>query len=294
MNFNQYLQQRNYSVNTIDCYNRLLIPFFDWLKQEQLTVTEMRYANLLAYIQHASASGNSKRYVTLKITAIRHYLNYLVKTKQVKDNIAANLFIKGSSRRLPHDLLSEEELDAIYTNYKGYGVTGKRNKVILGLMVYQGLGTEDLTKLEEGHLQLKEGKIYIPGRRRSNSRTLELKGHQVLDLQEYIGKTRKLILELSEKETDKLFISVGKSNRFSNVQARLLVNLKKYTPQLKTINQIRSSVMANWVRQYNLREAQYRAGHRYVSSTEKYQQSNVDDLKKDVQSFHPFKANKKR
>lgn len=292
MNFNQYLQQRNYSVNTIDSYNRILILFFVWLKQEQINVREMRYADLLAYIKHSSSLGNSKRYVTMKVTVIRHYLNYLVKTKQVKDNIAANLFIKGSSRRLPHDLLNEEELNTLYLNYKSTGVTGKRNKIILGLMVYQGLGTEDLTKLEEGHLRLKEGKIYIPARRRSNSRILELKGHQVLDLQEYISKTRKLILEISERETDKLFISIGTSNRFSNVQAALLRNLKQYMPQLKTINQIRSSVMANWVQQYNLREAQYRAGHRYVSSTERYQQSNADDLKKDVQSFHPFKANK--
>jgi site-specific recombinase XerD len=292
MNFNQYLQQRNYSLKTIDCYNRLLTPLFDWLKEEQINITEISYADLLAYIKHASASGNSKRYVTMKITVIRHYLNYLVKTKEVKDNIAANLFIKGSSRRLPHDLLSEEELDAIYTNYKGNGVTGKRNKVILGLMVYQGLGTQELAHLEEAHLKLKEGKIYIPGNRRSNSRILELKGHQVLDLQEYTSKTRKLILELSEKETSKLFISAGTSNRFTNVQARLLANLKKYAPQLKNMHQIRSSVMANWVQQYNLREAQYRAGHRYVSSTERYQQSNADELKKDVQSFHPFKANK--
>lgn len=292
MNFNQYLEKRNYAVGTIKQYNILLVPFFDWLKQEQLHVKEVRYTDLLAYIKHASASGVSKNYMTKKVAAVRHYLNYLVKTKQVKDNVAANLFIKGSSRRLPHDLLSEEELNALYMNYKGKGLTYKRNKVMLGLMVYQGLGTEDLAKLEEGHLQLKEGKIYITGKRRSNSRILELKGHQVFDLQEYISKTRKLLLEIAERETDKLFISTGAGTRFSNIQTTMLKNLKKYMPQLKAINQIRSSVMANWVQQYNLREAQYRAGHRYVSSTERYQQSNADELKKDVQCFHPLRMNK--
>ena len=267
----------------------MLQPFLDWLKEEQITITELRYADLMQYIKRESAAGNSKSYVCKKLTSIRHYLNYLVKTKQLKDNIAANIFIKGLSRRLPHDLLNEEELNTIYSKYQNKGLTGKRNKIILGLMIYQGLGTEDLGRLQEGHLQLPEGKIYIPSRRKSNSRTLELKGHQVLDLQEYIKKIRPLILVVAEKESDKLFISIGSSDRFSNVLAKLLKSIQVYMPQVNSVKQIRSSVVANWVQQYNLREAQYRAGHRYVSSTERYQQSNADDLKKDVQSFHPFK-----
>lgn len=292
MNFNQYLESRNYSVATIESYNKSLSKFLDWQKDEQLNIKEMTYNDMMAYVSHASSVGDSKRYVQIQLTVIRHYFNFLVKTKKIKDNIAANINIKGVRRRLPHDLLSVEELETIYKNYPVIGLVGKRNKVILGLMIYQGLATEDLGKLEEGHLKLKEGKIYVPGRRRSNSRVLDLQGHQMLDLQHYITRTRLLILELTEKETNALFTSIGTSERFSNMQAKMLKNIQKYMPQVKSLQQIRNSVISEWVKKHNLREAQYKAGHRYVSSTEMYQQSNMDDLKKDVQAFHPFTGHK--
>lgn len=292
MNFNQYLESRNHTNTTIESYNKMLAPFLGWINDEQLKVKDITYNDMMAYIRYASSNGTSKVYLQLQLTVIRHYFNFLVKTKKIKDNVAANINIKGIRRRLPHDLLSAEELEAIYKNYPVVGLVGKRNKIILGLMVFQGLNTRDLGKLEEAHLKLREGKIYIPAGRQSNSRTLNLQGHQIIDLQEYITRTRSLILEVAEKQTHLLFTSIGKSERFSNMQARLLKNIQQYMPQVKDLQQIRSSVIAEWVKKYNLREAQYMAGHRYVSSTELYQQSNMDDLKKDVQTFHPFKTGK--
>jgi integrase/recombinase XerD len=136
---------------------------------------------------------------------------------------------------------------------------------------------------------LQENKIYIPARRRSNSRTMDLLPQQVEHLTEYIQKVRPLLLELTDKKTHCLFTSWGGSERFSNMHAVLLKIIKRYMPQVKTFAQIRASVIAEWVKKYNLREAQYLSGHRYVSSTEVYQETNVDDLKKNIQTFHPFR-----
>src|ERR1700752_2522360 len=113
---------------------------------------------------------------------------------------------------------------------------------------------------------------------------------QVKLLHDYITKVRPLLLELTDKETHLLFTSYGSSERFSNMQSVMLRNIKRYMPQVKSTEQIRMSVIAEWVKKTNLREAQYLAGHRYVSSTELYQQTNMEDLKKDVKAFHPFKT----
>ena len=48
----------------------------------------------------------------------------------------------------------------------------KRNKIILGLLIYQGIRTEELERLELQDLQLREGKITIQGSKRTQSRTL--------------------------------------------------------------------------------------------------------------------------
>jgi len=37
-----------------------------------------------------------------------------------------------------------------------------------------------------------------------------------------------------------------------------------------------------------LREAQYRAGHSYISSTEACQQNDLEGLSEEISQFHPF------
>jgi len=39
---------------------------------------------------------------------------------------------------------------------------------------------------------------------------------------------------------------------------------------------------------YNLRQVQYLAGHRYISSTEKYVQDDLENLHEIVNNFHPI------
>jgi integrase/recombinase XerD len=288
MNFKQYLQEKNFTEKTIYGYEKVLKQFFKWLEDERINIKEMRYADMLAYVKQVTRRGVGKRYLAQQLTGIRHYFNYLIKTKQVKDNIAAHLFIKGHTNRLPHNLLSEEELEKIYHSYKLTNIIGKRNKIILGLIIYQGLASPEIGVLEVGHINLLEGTIYVPALKRSNSRTLKLREHQITELTHYIKTTRRLIIELTEKKSDKLFLSVGVGERASNIIDKLMKHLRKKTPGITTVQQLRNSVVAIWVKKYNLREAQYMAGHRYISSTERYLHTNLDDLKKDIDEFHPL------
>ncbi len=288
MDFKEYLEKKQFSVNTIKGYLKALKNLFNWLESEDIKPEKVSYADLLAFVRYATNKGNSKRHINQQLTVIRHYFNYLIKIGKTKDNVAEGLFIKGVSRRLPHDLLDEETLYKIYENYPVEGLAGKRNKVILGIMIYQGLSTEEISKLEAEHIQLKEGKIYVPGGRRSNSRILPLAAHQVLELKDYMEKTLPLILQVAEKETNKIFISLAKSQYLNNTMMGLIGRIKKYAPEVKSIKQIRMSVITYWLEKSNLREVQYMAGHRYVSSTERYLLTSLDDLQNDLNEFHPL------
>jgi integrase/recombinase XerD len=53
--------------------------------------------------------------------------------------------------------------------------------------------------------------------------------------------------------------------------------------------QIRASTITNWLKHYNLREVQYMAGHKYVSSTERYRMDTLEDLQKELEKYHPLK-----
>ena len=288
MNFEKYLQKQQFTLNTIQSYTRTAQKLIEWFKSEGLTPEEVRYVDMLTFIRYATSQGHSKRHINGQLAVARHYFNYLIKAGKVKDNVAENLFVKGVSRRLPHDILTSEELESLYENYPEDALTGKRNKVMLGILIYQGVNSSEIAKLEVEHIDLKKGKLYIPGGKRSNSRELPLAAHQILELQSYITQTRPLLLEFTEKKSEKLFTSFGASEKLNNTLTGLIKNLQKYSPEVKSIKQIRMSVITHWLDHFNLREVQYMAGHRYVSSTERYLLTSLDDLQNDLNQYHPL------
>ncbi len=218
------------------------------------------------------------------------------------NNPAANLYLKGTRNKLPSNIIAFNELESIYEFYPSTTNRHKRNKVILGLLVYQGLTTEELHKLKHSHLKLKQGKILVPGNLRRNSRNLDLKPFQILELYEYVNLVKpKIINEIGKSKPprkpkqidqdrikEQLFISINGSENIKNSLLHLFKETQKNNPEIKNAKQIRTSVIVNWLKLFNLRQVQYFAGHKYVSSTERYQMNNLENLQSKLEKYHPL------
>lgn len=159
---------------------------------------------------------------------------------------------------------------------------------MLSLLVYQGIKTEELDKLEVKDVKLREGKIEIPGGLKGERRILKLEAHQVLEFYDYVNNTRKEILAKSGQQTEKLFVSMEGGDSFSSCMTRLMFWVKKKNKLVVNVKQLRASVIVKWLKMYNLRKVQYLAGHRYISSTESYQQSEMEGLTEEVNKYHPL------
>jgi site-specific recombinase XerD len=299
--YREWLIIKGYSKNTTESNITMLQRFTQWLAKENIDIVETSYNDVMAFIQSCNQRGNERQTVQQYVVAIRHYYNHLMYEGEMNDNPASNIEIKGIKRRKLHDTLNVKELEEVYKSYpaeltlkkqappqKSNQLARRRSKVMLGLLIYQGIRVEELAALEMTDLKLREGKIIIKGKRRTNERTLKLEGFQVIDLMDYINETRKALLEINQRETTKLFFSKDKGNNFSNMMYSLMKSLRKNNPKVKDIKQIRASVITNWLQQYNLRQVQYMAGHRYVSSTEAYQANNITELQEEIFKHHPI------
>jgi len=69
---------------------------------------------------------------------------------------------------------------------------------------------------------------------------------------------------------------------------QILKQLRWLNPGVRNAVQIRSSVITHWLKGNNLRQVQYMAGHKYVSSTQRYQTSDLEDLSREVARHHPM------
>jgi integrase/recombinase XerD len=256
-------------------------------------------ARLGRLVKSSGSPGLQSKKPTLhtirEINSFRIYFDYLLESRITGQNIIKRIRLRQSGKKVLPELLSPAQIEKIYQDFSrlplwNHGTAiarllHQRNTVILGLMIYQGLDSGEIARLETGHANLSEGKIYIPSGRNSNSRTLKLQVNQILPIKTYLEETRQELLEKRNLQTPYLF----PSKKSSDMVCKIVEAVKRIHNEIKDSRQIRASVIMNWLKTNNIRQVQYMAGHKNIRSTESYRGQDLTDLTKQLELFHPLR-----
>jgi integrase/recombinase XerD len=292
-----HLRTNKYDVSSIRQHKNYTGLYIEWLNENNYKAEEVNYKILTEFIQEIREkySINQSRRIIL---AVRHYYDSI----GLEKNPASGVYIRGHRNSILNDIVSYDDLKSMLGSYETFTDRQKRNKVILGILINQAITTQELHQLEPHHIKLKEGKIIIPGHGQTNSRTLDLEASQMLELQEYllIVRPRMIVNVAAEKSgrkpnkicteiNDKLFFSEHGAKDVKQSLHHLFRAIKKTYPKIESAKKIRATVLAEWLKTIDVRKVQYMAGHRYVSSTERYNVMNLQELKDSLNKYHPMK-----
>ena len=310
MDFKAYLKQQELSKTTAEMYHYQTMNFISFLDKDNTEVENCTEKEIMLYLGYLQKQGIAPETRKLRLSALKHFFNFQIENNQRKDNPANRIKLQGGQKQKLYPILSPQELQSIYENYNvpkeddprshhnwfnAYKLSKERNKVIIGLLFNQGITTAEVSRITTDSLDLRNGKIDITGGRTGKDRTLELKSSQIMDLMEYQYKTRNELLEYHKEPTKQLFLSTPASGQTQvndvnafNIFKRLTDELKEQNPKFINFLQVRASVITYWLKNYNLRQVQYMAGHKRIISTEMYLINDIDDLQKEIDSFHPI------
>ena len=280
--FGYYLKRYRYKNSNIRIVLLGQQLFIDWIEERGVPAEQLRYQDIMDYVDHCRQQRNTHNTITGKVGLIKVWLDY----RGVVPNPCKGWHIKRRPALLPPGLLSQIELEQLYHNHPEETAAEIRDKVIVGMMIYQGTEGGHLNRLEVKDVNLEVGFIIIGKTVRSNSRTIKIHSTQQVLLEHYIDQIRPKIMTV---DTDKLIVKEGQMEKLRSFYDGFYKRLKKRYPQFSNMKQIRASVISNWLKHYNLREVQYMAGHRYVSSTERYMTVRIEDLQKRLDAIHPMK-----
>ena len=294
MEFNDYLLYKSYRPSTIESIERYIRRFLEWLENENIEPAEITYSDLLSLVKSFREQDFSIHNINCHLMGIQHYFEWLITKGKATHNPATNLRIKGTTEQLPNDLLNKKQIEQVFENYQAVTPVQKRNKLMIGFTVYQALVREELHRLEPSDINLQKGIIRIRKTVRLQERILKLAACQILPLQEYINEVRPKLLKLKQQQTknyktDKLLITTGDSQHLKEAVRELLRVLRKQNLFFKDFVQVRSSAISGWIKEKNIREVQYMAGHKSIYSTQRYIRANLDELKVQLSQFHPLK-----
>lgn len=296
--FSFHLKEKRLNKNTIRQHRNYAGIFLEWIEIEQIEISQIAYNEIIAFINYLQNKNYNTRFINRILLAVRHFYNYLNYDK----NPASNIYLRGKKRLLPNELIDYEKLKELYTNFETKTNREKRNKTMLGLMIFQALTVGELQQLEPGYIDLKKAIIKLPGNKHFNPRVLELNALQLIEIQNYINDIRPMILEdfskkRSGRKPDKidletienqLFFSENGSKNIKSSQYHLFRKIRKINPEITSNKIIRQSVIAHWLKQDGIRKVQYKAGFKRVESAQRYRDYNMDELSNDLRVFHPL------
>lgn len=286
--FRKYLKAKSYGEKSIERKIKHLRRYEKWLRQNSYQKEQIDYPKALWYLDWERKGGIADVTLNHYLNHVKHYYDYLMESKQINTNPYQNIQLKkklGSAAPLYlQDLLTTAQLDQIYQAYQANPRLNQRDKIQLSLLIYQGLATAELSHLKVRHVNLQKAQINIPPSKSYAQRILPLQAIQILPLARFT----------ENKTPDQILISYRSQSQASNSRTHLCQQINRELKKQRlnipfsNLRQIRRSVIAQWVKHENLRQAQYLAGHRSVQSTERYQVQSIEQLIEEVGKYHPL------
>lgn len=145
--FITYLKRRKFSSHTIKGSIKSINIYQKWVAKEGLEPEQVTYQDLLGFMKHCSKTGKTQKTTQHYLNTVRHYYDHLAEQQRITTNPVTGIEIKGVKRKVLHHILEPQELHTLYNQYPDKTYRDRRNKVILGLLVYQGIKTEELARL---------------------------------------------------------------------------------------------------------------------------------------------------
>jgi integrase/recombinase XerD len=254
---------------------------------------QAQYKDVLNYIQRQRSKGKKSGTLMSYLAAIKVYYDYLVVIGTRDDHPCKHMWLKDriDHRVTVQDLLSSTELELLMEQpvrtIKKKPLTAVRDKVIMSLLIYQAVTTRNMISIELKDVNLEQATIYIKPENTLNGRTLELHPKQIMLINQYITEERQA---LNKCKSDKLILTRRyKEENGCSVHDVVKVYKPLFPDRVVSPLSIRQSVITNLLKAgKDIRMVQVFAGHKSPMTTERYQQTGIEELTAAVMRYHPL------
>jgi len=278
--------ERNYSPYTITAYNKDLITFQDFCEKEYdiKEISSAPYSIIRSWVVYLVESGISNRSINRKISSLKSYFNFLLKSKQIKENpLRKHQSLKVEKRiNVP---FSEKEINEVLDFFDhDDNFEQVRDKLIIEFLYTTGMRRAELIGLKENSVDLSQSIVKVIGKR-NKERQIPLLNSVRKTIENYRGIKNKMT-----PLTDHFFVTKKGAQIYPNLVYRIVneyfgkVSLKvKKSPHI-----VRHSFATHLLNEgADLNSVKELLGHSSLASTQVYTHSNLKDLKLMYNQAHP-------
>ncbi len=285
LEFKTYLLiDKKYSNETIDSYMNDLYKYYEYIKQKNLKIDNIKRKDIMEYTKYLRQKQLSTNSINHNISVLRTFYKFLVVSNRFVTDPIDYLEVPKLRKTLPKVLSYEEVqslLDIDLTNKYSY-----RNKAMLELMYATGLRVSELVNLKVNDIDLEMDLIRTIGKG-SKERIIPIGDYAVYFVKLYINEYRKQLLK---ENTDYVFLN-NHGKRLSRQSFYKLVKELAIKKNIKTEfspHTLRHSFATHLLdRGADIVSIKEMLGHSSLSTTQIYTHISNQKLKDEYGKFHP-------
>lgn len=277
--------EKGLSDNTVQAYLGDLRQFLSFVKEKELTLSQVEAEELSQFLTELDAQSCSPRTRARKVSALRSFFDYLTDEGITQTNPCSQLAAPKLPRRLP-EVLSEQEVNALLDAPRLDKPTGYRDKAMLEVLYGSGLRVSELVGLNLGDID-ELGFVRCLGKG-SKERIIPLGSHALQATALYLNHARP---RLVKNPRDKALFLNARGERLTRqgfwkiikARAKEAGIAKRITPHM-----LRHSFATHLLRRgADLRSLQEMLGHADLTTTQIYTHLDQAHLRDVYGQTHP-------
>lgn len=289
---------KNYSPNTIISYQNDVMEFYDFVKNEKMAPSILQIRNNRVckhYISYLSGKNLASTSISRKLSSLRTFYEYLVKTKVIQTNFFdEEIEAPKKPKRLPKTI-KENEIMMLFNACDLNTPLGLRNYCLLGVLYGCGMRVSEVCGLEIKDIDFVDLTILVHGKG-SKDRVVLMYEDLCDNLRRYISTFRLDLLYRSKDEENRHVFLNKNGTTLTPRGVRVILN-KLISDCGETFHlsphMLRHSFATALLNNgADLRSVQELLGHENLSTTQIYTHVSFENVRKSYEISHP-RANKK-
>lgn len=286
--FLDYMEfEKKYSKHTLIAYKNDLVSFSEFIEKEfdQKDIQHVNYSQIRSWLVHLVEQGLSNRTVNRKISSLKTYYKFLLKTKQLEISPLAKHQALKTSKKLQIPF-SEKEITDVTQLFQENTFEDTRNKLLIELLYTTGIRRAELIGIKMTDVDFSGKSLKVLGKR-NKERIVPLLDLVIDSLQKYLFFRNKM--EIPDPEQP-LFIS-KKSVKMSKTLVYRIIN--NYFGQVsgkvkKSPHILRHSFATHLLNAgADMNAVKELLGHASLASTQVYTYNSMAALSKVHKEAHP-------
>ncbi|MCO7262634.1 site-specific tyrosine recombinase XerC [Dickeya zeae] len=208
-----HLMATNHSPRTAEAYSERLRPFVTWCEERGLTqAAQVSLSVLEAYQRHlrgyrkADGKPLAQGGQLNRLSAIRSLFRWLLQRHHILYNPAEQMTLPKEEKRLPAQILSEEETEAVMDAQNTETLTGLRNRAVLEMLWSTGLRRSELAGLMLADVDVGRGVLVVRQGKGNKDRVVPVGMRALVWVQRYLDAVRPRLT--TKHDSGYLFVTI--------------------------------------------------------------------------------------